>query len=370
MSAFIVFISAVFIIYIILITIFTAGWLIKRDFRCKTSETHAYPVTVVVIFRNESANILNLLSSLLKQTYRNSELILVDDCSTDNTVNLINEFSFPNSTLVRLPEGIKGKKSALKHVLPLIKTETVVITDADCTFKENWLESMVMFSVTQKAGFVIGPVRYSQPQNYLQKFFAMDFLSLQAAGAGAAELRLPFICSAANMLITRAVLEKSVEKLNFRFSSGDDVFLLHSAINIIDSRSIRFIFSEDAVVETAQPSGIKEFVNQRIRWASKAKGYVNPMSVIVSLTVFSMSGLLIFLLTGSFFSKDLLIAFILIFILKTISDLPVIYISAQFFRLRLNIFYLPVFQFFHFLYTFIAGFLSLFITISWKNRNS
>lgn len=57
-------------------------------------------VTVVVTCFNRSHTIKRTIESILQQTYGNIELIVVDDASTDNSVNLISE-NFPNIILLR-----------------------------------------------------------------------------------------------------------------------------------------------------------------------------------------------------------------------------------------------------------------------------
>lgn len=48
-------------------------------------------VSVVVITYNSSKYIVETLNSVKKQTYKNIELIITDDCSTDNTVSVIKD---------------------------------------------------------------------------------------------------------------------------------------------------------------------------------------------------------------------------------------------------------------------------------------
>lgn len=49
-------------------------------------------VSVVVITYNSSEYVVETLDSIYNQTYRNIELIITDDCSTDNTVELCNQW--------------------------------------------------------------------------------------------------------------------------------------------------------------------------------------------------------------------------------------------------------------------------------------
>lgn len=68
------------------------------------NNTASFPlVSVCVITYNSSKYILDTLDSIKKQTYPNIELIISDDCSTDNTCNLVNDW-------------IEKNKAELSHI--------------------------------------------------------------------------------------------------------------------------------------------------------------------------------------------------------------------------------------------------------------
>lgn len=93
-------------------------------------------LTVIVPVRNEAANIEKCLSGLLLQDYPNLEVIIVNDASTDNTVDLVHQTA-GGDTRVQLieagplPPGWKGKTNACWRGALAAKGEWLCFIDAD-----------------------------------------------------------------------------------------------------------------------------------------------------------------------------------------------------------------------------------------------
>ena len=68
-------------------------------------------VTLAVITYNSSKYILNTLNSILGQTYPNIELIISDDCSTDNTPEIIDNWLLKHSSKFTFAKFIKTPKN-------------------------------------------------------------------------------------------------------------------------------------------------------------------------------------------------------------------------------------------------------------------
>ena len=51
-------------------------------------------VTIGILCFNAESPILNALNSALNQTYKKKEIIVIDDCSTDNSLKLIKESKY------------------------------------------------------------------------------------------------------------------------------------------------------------------------------------------------------------------------------------------------------------------------------------
>ncbi|MBO9572772.1 MAG: glycosyltransferase, partial [Chitinophagaceae bacterium] len=133
--------------------------------------------SVIVAVRNEERNIGKLLDCLVAQNYPSYEIIIVDDHSTDNTVNIVKEY--PSVKIISLPENIYGKKNAIKEGIKNSTGELIITTDADCTMQPLWINTVVSFHHFSDAKFIAAPVNMKPGRSILSIFQSLDFLTLQ-----------------------------------------------------------------------------------------------------------------------------------------------------------------------------------------------
>ena len=131
---------------------------------------------------------------------------------------------------------------------------------------------------------------------------------------------------------------------------------------------VSFLKSVDAIVQTKPADSLKEFLNQRIRWASKADKYTDNKITGVLLLVYLFNVWILLLGVLSFFYPYLFFWFIGVLCAKTIVELFFLIPVAQFFKKGKLLLWFPVAQPFHILYTIIAGWLGKFGSYQWKQR--
>ena len=84
----------IFVIYVLLFVLLRTGWEnVPKYF--SEEIPNSLKVSVIIVARNEENNIINLLNGLENQSYSKSffEVIIVDDCSEDRTIDKIESFS-------------------------------------------------------------------------------------------------------------------------------------------------------------------------------------------------------------------------------------------------------------------------------------
>lgn len=266
------------------------GWLLYPIIH-ETPLPFSIKATIVVCARNESTHIAHLLTALMSQSYINREIIVVDDGSTDNTVEIVH--SFAEIILVALPESV-GKKAALRKGLEHATGELIICTDADCVMGNDWIRALVNCYQIDFPDMIIGPVRIHHPQSsLLQHLQSIEFMSLAASTAGSASIGRPIMCNGANLAFTKEAWNTSSHELKDCYASGDDMFLMES----IKSRGgkIRYAKFQEAIVTTEPVQTFSSFFHQRSRWVSKSAAYSDPEIKFVAGLVASVT-LLPFLL--------------------------------------------------------------------------
>jgi len=123
------------------------------------AEAQDYPlVSVLIPARNEAVNLPALLHSLSKSSYRNLEVLVYDDASTDTTVEVANSFAaaIPLRVIhgIPLPVGWLGKGHACHRLSLEAKGEYLLFLDADVSIEPNLVGRLVAFSRKEKLALI------------------------------------------------------------------------------------------------------------------------------------------------------------------------------------------------------------------------
>jgi poly-beta-1,6-N-acetyl-D-glucosamine synthase len=358
-----------FIFYTIIIIYFWQSWKAIPVFQATPHSTIA--ISVIIPARNEENNISGLLSALQLQQYPKEliQIIVVDDNSDDNTATIVQ--SFANITLIQLKEkGINSyKKKAIEKGIAAASGQLIVCTDADCLPPPNWLQTIVAFKEECNAVFIAAPVNLSPVPpseglgGLLYIFQALDFMILQGiTGAGVYKKKLT-MCNGANLAYEKHAFENvnGFEGID-TIASGDDMLLMYK-IWKQNPDGVRYLKSKEAIVNTQAAPTWVAFINQRIRWASKASKYEDKRIFWVLLLVYLFNlSFLVMIVMGYWWQALLLIA------TKTLIELPFVISVARFFNQQQLLKYFLFFQPLHILYTIISGLFGQFGKYEWKGR--
>jgi teichuronic acid biosynthesis glycosyltransferase TuaG len=111
-------------------------------------------ISIITPTYNSSKFISESISSVLAQTYTNWELFIIDDCSKDNTVEIIKSFSNSDSRikLIELNKNV-GAAEARNEGLKLVKTPYIAFLDSDDIWTPDKLEKQLNFMLEKDIAF-------------------------------------------------------------------------------------------------------------------------------------------------------------------------------------------------------------------------
>ena len=331
-------------------------------------------ISVIVAARNEEKTLPELLTALLSQTYPKQfvEIIVIDDFSTDSTWNVATLFATNGVVVIRPNADAKrsSKKKALEAGVKKATGELILVTDADCLPPPEWIETVVSFYKEKEAAFIAAPVKYVHNSSLLQLFQAIDFIALQGITAASVQANFHTMCNGANLGYTKSsfISVDGFEGID-KVASGDDMLLMHK-IWKKNKKKVFYLKSKEAIVTTKPMKTWKEFINQRKRWASKTAYYDDKRILFVLLFIYCFNCLFLVLVIATIFHLKFWPLPVGYLLFKTSIEMLFVSSVASFYNEKKLIFYFPLLQPLHILYTISIGFISQLGTYNWKGRKT
>jgi cellulose synthase/poly-beta-1,6-N-acetylglucosamine synthase-like glycosyltransferase len=361
------------LLYFLMVLAFSLPLYAEKE--VKRSPEPAPFVSVVIAARNESANIMECLSDMAKQDYPAGrfEVIVTDDHSEDDTAELCRNFIDTRAgismVLVDAGAAESGKKAALATAISHSKGELILSTDADTRHERGWISSMVNAMYSGHHVMVLGPVSLKGGKGVFGKMQAVEFLGVMGITAGSASLGIPLMCNGANLMYRKEAYEKAGGFMsNMEFASGDDQFLMMVTRRLYGTNAVVFNTGREAIVTTEAMGTLDEFLQQRIRWVSKSRGYSDPFVIAAGIVTYLLNLLLLTGLVMGIFNPVLLYITGLCFGVKLMADMLVVWPMASFFRRKsLLAVFLPA-QVFQVFYVAVTGLVGLILPYRWKGR--
>ncbi len=355
--------------YVILILLLHRGLFFLKFGKNKIQ----YDVSVVVAARNEQEHIGSCLQALIHQSYPidRYEVIIVDDRSTDETANIVNQYSQAHQQvkLVQvksLPACLSPKKNALEKGIAVAKGEIILTTDADSVPQPGWIAGMVSY-FEPTIGFVAGfsPLVNEGSNTIFSRLITLDSLSLAAVAAGSFGMGKPMTCNGRNLAYRKETFQ-SVNgfKQIQNFISGDDDLFLH-LVRHQTNWQFRYSIDPGTIVRSKAPDHWRQLANQRIRHASKGRYYFSGLKLsLVAVYLFNL--VLLTLLPVSFFVSNLFWLWLTCWLVKSYNEFVLLNRFANFFHYKSALTVFPLAMFLHLPYVVIFGLWGQVGSFQWK----
>src|SRR3989304_3409546 len=106
-------------------------------------------VTIITPTYNHGRFISYCIRSVLNQSYKDWEMIIVDDCSTDETAEIVRRYTTENKKLKLIKHrtrwGIKGLSRTYNQALARAKGEYIAILEGDDFWPADKLKNLSIF---------------------------------------------------------------------------------------------------------------------------------------------------------------------------------------------------------------------------------
>lgn len=101
-------------------------------------------ISIIIPTYNSDKVLENCIDSLLKQTYSNLEIIVVDDGSTDQTEQLLKNYNLKYKSLIYIKQNNSGVSNARNTGIKMATGDYIFFIDSDDTIDSNVIEKLVL----------------------------------------------------------------------------------------------------------------------------------------------------------------------------------------------------------------------------------
>lgn len=194
------------------------------------------PVSVIICAKNEALNLRKNLESVLNQKYPRFEVIVVNDCSWDETGTYLEETSkkYEHLKIVNIKEQEKyrhGKKFALTLGIKAAANDILLLTDADCMpAGPDWISKMSQH-FTSGTEIVLGYGAMKHEPGFLNRLIRFDGFLIAMQYFSFALGGFAYMGVGRNLAYRKSLFFKTKGFANHYhiFSGDDDLFVNENA---------------------------------------------------------------------------------------------------------------------------------------------
>ena len=288
---------------------------VKRE---EPTASRNIPLSLIICAKNEAENFKKNLPLFLNQNHPEFELVLVNDSSTDDTLEVMTSFALAHNSIkivdVKSIEAFWGnKKYALTLGIKSSKYDFLVFTDADCQPNStNWLKEISSNFSNEKA-IVLGYGAYKKKKySILNKLIRFETVMTALQYISYAKLGLPYMGVGRNMAYRKTLFfNNSGFNSHMKLNSGDDDLFINE---VAHKNNTTICITKNSFTLSEPKTSIKDWIIQKRRHISTAKLYKPKHQILL----------------GLFYSSQLLFWFLAIVLLANGYQWPLVSILVGF----------------------------------------
>lgn len=319
--------------FVLLLANYLMNYLPLSSFKGKRLEgdNREEAVSVIICAKNEDDNLTEFLPKVLSQDYPNFEVVVVNDCSWDNTENVIDEFAkiFPNLKKANIKEDAyykHGKKFAMLVGIKAAAHNRLLFTDADCyPNSDQWLRNMVN-GFGNERDIVVGYGAYEKRSGFLNRLIRYDTFIIAVQYLSAAIKGKAYMGVGRNLAYTKELFFKQKGfSTHYHIQSGDDDLFVNGAAT---GKNVNVCVSGDSITYSKPKLSFKDWRVQKARHLTTAPLYTGSSQMRLAMHYASsvFFYLTLFLLP---LHPQTILLFPILFVLKSLVQMLVLYKAAQ-----------------------------------------
>ena len=266
--------------------------------KAKKNNLKKIPISVIVCAKNEEENVIKYIPLLAEQNYPDFEIILIDDASSDETLEAFEAFEkqYHNIRLVKVAnnEAFWGnKKFALTLGIKTATKEYLLFTDADCyPTSREWIAEMSSNFTMQKT-IVLGYGAYEKiAKSFLNKIIRFETVLTAVQYFSWAKMGYPYMGVGRNLAYKREEFFKvDGYRDHLKIRSGDDDLFINQ---VATKKNTAICYTPDSFTYSKPKTTFSAWFRQKRRHVSTAEFY-KPFDKI-QLAIFYASQLLFIIL--------------------------------------------------------------------------
>ena len=266
-------------------------------YKRKDATSSPQSVSVVICAKNEFHNLDKNLPLILEQDYPDFEVVVVDDCSDDDTYYLLKALSdkYERLKVLTLKETVsfvKGKKFPLAVGIKSTQHDILLLTDADCCPKSNrWIYEM-QSHFTEKSEIVLGYGGYEFQKGAANRLIRFDTVFIAMQYLSYALFGLPYMGVGRNLAYRKSLFYKNKGFSSiYHIKSGDDDLFVNQAAT---KKNTCIEIQTNAQTVSIPEASFPLWMQQKRRHMSTGKYY--KMKHKFLLTLFSITLILYYIL--------------------------------------------------------------------------
>ena len=248
------------------------------------------PVSVIICARNEAANLEKNLPLVMEQDYPDFEVIVVNDCSEDETEEVLKimEKRYPAlriSTIHKDSSLRHSKKMALFIGIKAAKNELLLLTDADCyPESDKWIRSMTA-GFSEDINFVVGYGGYLASSSLLNRYIRYDTAFIAMQYLGMAKAGVPYMGVGRNLAYRRsAFFDNRGFGPHLSLQSGDDDLFVNA---LARGKNCYAVIKPESFTRSVPSATWEQFSKQKMRHMSTSGLYRSSTKMLLMIEPFS-----------------------------------------------------------------------------------